>query len=58
MAGQDYCAECDEAEEDQAENAIDQSEEGGANAVGRGSERSPRATLHVISSAIPSDLRR
>ena len=34
MAGQDYCAERGEAEEDQAEDGVDEAEEGRADAVG------------------------
>ena len=34
MAGQNYCAERGEAEEDQAEDGVDEAEEGRADAVG------------------------
>ena len=34
MAGQDYCTECGEGEEDEAEGGVDEAEEGRAKAVG------------------------
>ena len=48
MAGQDYYAERSEAKEDEAEDGVDQAEEGRPNAVGR----KRTTTISVVNQAI------